>query len=81
MGPGPRTKYSEDRRRLRQACLLWGVHPQKLNAGEAHWYRDLMNAAGLDGRVAYARWAGEDGRFAWEIGIGVGKDGKPVTGV
>ena len=80
-GAAPILYGSLDDQRLRQACLLWGVHPQKLNAGEAHWYRDLMNAAGLEGRVAYARWAGEDGRFAWEIGIGVGKDGMPVTGV
>ena len=72
---------SLDDQRLRQACLLWGVHPQHLNAGEQTWYRDLMNAAGLQGRVAYARWAGDETRFAWEIGIGKGQDGKPVTGV
>ena len=72
---------SLDDRRLRQACLLWGVHPQRLNAGTENWYRDLMKAAGLEGRVAYARWAGDDQRFAWEIGIGRGADGKPITGV
>lgn len=72
---------SLDDQRLRQACLLWGVHPQKLNAGAENWYRDLMQAAGLDGRVAYARWAGDDQRFAWEIGVGRGADGKPITGV
>ena len=72
---------SLDDQRLRQACLLWGVHPQKLNAGAENWYRDLMKAAGLDGRVAYARWAGDEQRFAWEIGVGRGADGKPITGV
>jgi pyruvate kinase len=72
---------SLDDQRLRQACLLWGVHPQRLNAGAENWYRDLMKAAGLDGRVAYARWAGDDARFAWEIGVGRGLDGKPITGV
>ena len=30
---------------------------------------------------AYARWAGDDARFAWEIGVGKGLDGKPITGV
>jgi pyruvate kinase len=72
---------SLDDQRLRQACLLWGVHPQKLNAGAENWYRELMKAAGLDGRVAYARWAGDEQRFAWEIGVGRGADGKPITGV
>ena len=72
---------SLDDQRLRQACLLWGVHPQKLNAGAENWYRDLMKAVGLDGRVAYARWAGDEQRFAWEIGVGRGADGKPITGV
>lgn len=72
---------SLDDRRLRQACLLWGVHPHRLNAGVENWYRDLMKAAGLEGRVAYARWAGDGHRFAWEVGIGRGLDGKPITGV
>lgn len=72
---------SLDDQRLRQACLLWGVHPQRLNAGTENWYRDLMKAAGLEGRVAYARWAGDDARFAWEIGVGKGADGKPIAGV
>ena len=40
-----------------------------------------MKALGLDGRVAYARWAGDEQRFAWEIGVGRGADGKPITGV
>ncbi|MCU0730360.1 MAG: pyruvate kinase [Hyphomonas sp.] len=67
--------------RVRQACLLWGVHPYKLDAGVENWYRTLMKAAGLDGRVAYARWAGDESRFAWEIGVGKGLDGRPITGV
>ena len=41
----------------------------------------LMDAAGLKGRVAYARWSGDDARFAWEVGVGRGKDGKLITGV
>ncbi|ABI78852.1 pyruvate kinase [Hyphomonas neptunium ATCC 15444] len=72
---------SLDDQRLRQACLLWGVHPQRLNAGTENWYRDLMKAAGLEGRVTYARWSGDEERFAWEIGVGRGADGKPITGV
>lgn len=80
-GAAPILYGSLDDQRLRQACLLWGVHPQRLNAGTENWYRDLMKAAGLEGRVAYARWAGDDARFAWEIGVGKGLDGKPITGV
>ncbi len=80
-GAAPILYGSLDDRRLRQACLLWGVHPQRLNAGAEYWYRDLMNHAGLTGRVAYARWAGEDFRFAWEVGIGKGVGGKAITGV
>lgn len=80
-GPAPILYGSLDDRRLRQACLLWGVHPQRLNAGATYWYRDLMDAAGLKGRVAYARWSGDDARFAWEVGVGRGKDGKLITGV
>lgn len=80
-GPVPILYGSMEDQRLRQACLLWGVHPEKLNAGAENWYRDLMKAAGLDGRVAYARWAGDEQRFAWEIGVGRGADGRPITGV
>ncbi|MBY9067912.1 pyruvate kinase [Hyphomonas sp. WL0036] len=80
-GAAPILYGSLEDQRLRQACLLWGVHPQKLNAGAENWYRDLMKAAGLEGRVAYARWAGDDQRFAWEVGVGRGLDGKPITGV
>ncbi|MEZ5998282.1 MAG: pyruvate kinase [Hyphomonas sp.] len=80
-GAAPILYGSLDDQRLRQACLLWGVHPQRLNAGATYWYRDLMQASGLTGRVAYARWAGDDARFAWEVGVGKGEDGKPITGV
>jgi pyruvate kinase len=40
-----------------------------------------MEASGLKGRVAYARWAGDEARFAWEVGVGKGEDGKPIIGV
>lgn len=79
-GATPILYGSLDDQRLRQACLLWGVHPQRLNAGAAYWYRDLMDAAGLEGRVTYARWAGESERFAWEVGVGSG-EGQKITGV
>lgn len=80
-GATPILYGSIEEARVRQACLLWGVHPQKLDAGVENWYRALMKAAGLEGRVAYARWAGDETRFAWEIGVGKGLDGKPITGV
>ena len=80
-GAAPILYGSLDDQRLRQACLLGGVHPQRLNAGATYWYRDLAQASGLRGRVAYARWAGDDARFAWEVGVGKGEDGKPITGV
>ncbi len=80
-GSTPILYGSIDERRVRQACLLWGVHPHLLDAGVENWYRALMKASGLEGRVAYARWAGDDARFAWEIGVGKGLDGKPITGV
>ena len=80
-GSAPILYGSLDDQRLRTACLLWGVHPQRLNAGADYWYRDLMDAAGLDGRVAYARWAGDTERFAWEVGVGKGLNGEKITGV
>lgn len=80
-GPVPILYGSIQEDRVRQACLLWGVHPYLLDAGVENWYRALMKAAGLEGRVAYARWAGDDARFAWEMGVGKGLDGKPITGV
>lgn len=80
-GAAPILYGSLDDQRLRTACLLWGVHPQRLNAGAEYWYRDLMDAAGLEGRVAYARWAGDEERFAWEVGVGKGEGGEKITGV
>ena len=80
-GTAPILYGSLDDQRLRTACLLWGVHPQRLNAGADYWYRDLMDAAGLEGRVAYARWAGDAERFAWEVGVGKGQNGEKITGV
>jgi pyruvate kinase len=80
-GATPILYGSIEEARVRQACLLWGVHPHLLDAGVENWYRALMKASGLEGRVAYARWAGDDMRFAWEIGVGKGLDGKPITGV
>lgn len=80
-GKAPILYGSLDDQRLRCACLLWGVHPQRLNASAEYWYRDLMDAAGLEGRVAYARWSGDEARFAWEVGIGRGPGGELITGV
>ena len=80
-GKAPILYGSLDDQRLRTACLFWGVYPQRLNAAATNWYRDLMEAMGLDGRVAYARWAGDDNRFAWEVGVGKGSDGEKITGV
>lgn len=61
---------SVDRSRLRQAQLLWGVHPYLFEQdGAETWAADLARAAGMDGCYAYARWAGGEGdMFAWEIG-------------
>jgi len=60
---------SIDPRRLRQAQLLWGVHPHKFEIdGAEDWAASLAKAAGLDARFAYARWSGGEGIFAWEIG-------------
>lgn len=80
-GATPILYGSIEEARVRQACLLWGVHPHLLDAGVENWYRALMKASGLEGRVAYARWAGDEQRFAWEVGVGKGLDGKPITGV
>ena len=60
---------SIDPRRLRQAQLLWGVHPHQFEIdGSEDWATSLAEAAGLGERFAYARWRGCDGIFAWEIG-------------
>ncbi len=60
---------SIDPKRLRQAQLLWGVHPHKFEIdGAEDWASSLAEAAGLGERFAYARWRGGEGIFAWEIG-------------
>ncbi len=68
-GPVPVLYGSINPDRLRQAQLLWGVHPIAFEVDNASdWAEYLAHQAGLDGSVAYARWAGEGNRFAWEIG-------------
>lgn len=68
---------SIDRARLRQAQLLWGVHPYAFEVdGADEWAADLARAAGLDGCFAYARWSGGAGMFAWEIGASNYKEDK-----
>ena len=60
---------SINRARLRQAQLLWGVNPYPFEVdGAEDWAADLARSAGVEGCFAYARWAGEDDVFAWEIG-------------
>ena len=60
---------SIDRTRLRQAQLLWGVHPYAFKVdGADTWASDLARDAGFEGCFAYARWAGGNGMFAWEMG-------------
>ncbi|MEO0548321.1 MAG: pyruvate kinase [Pseudomonadota bacterium] len=55
-------------KRLRQAQLLWGIHPARMQPGP-DWTRQLMENAGLSGPVSYAAWQGEDGHWAWAIGV------------
>ncbi|MEL7042744.1 MAG: pyruvate kinase [Pseudomonadota bacterium] len=59
---------SLDQKRLRQAQLLWGTHPQSMAPGD-DWARRLMVSAAMDGPVTYAKWCGGDGRWAWEMGV------------
>lgn len=61
---------SIDRGRLRQAQLLWGVHPFAFEVdGAEDWAASLARLAGISGGYAYARWrGGGDDMFAWEIG-------------
>ncbi|MEL7480774.1 MAG: pyruvate kinase [Pseudomonadota bacterium] len=69
-GPVPILYGSSDVQRLRQAQILWGVHPIQFD-GEVtdEWAAYLARRSGHDGRYAYARWRGVgDGTFAWEIG-------------
>jgi len=59
---------SVDEKRLRQAQLLWGIHPMPMEAGD-DWSRRLMQSAALTGPVTYAMWRGCDGVWAWEMGV------------
>ncbi len=59
---------SENYQRLRQAQLLWGVHPAYMEAGE-DWAHRLMKSARLEGDVTYAMWQGGPGLWAWSIGV------------
>ena len=60
---------SIDKTRLRQAQLLWGVHPYAFEVdGEESWAEYLASVASIQGSFAYARWRGGEGKFAWEIG-------------
>lgn len=60
---------SINKTRLRQAQLLWGVHPYAFDVdGADDWAPYLANAAGITGSFAYARWCGGEGTFAWELG-------------
>ncbi|MEL7129667.1 MAG: pyruvate kinase [Pseudomonadota bacterium] len=68
-GTTPILYGSIDRTRLRQAQLLWGVHPFAFEIdGAEDWADFLANKAGHGGCYAYARWRGGAGMFAWEIG-------------
>ncbi|MEO1407569.1 MAG: pyruvate kinase, partial [Pseudomonadota bacterium] len=68
-GSTPIIYGSIDRRRLRQAQLLWGVSPYAFQVDRADdWAAYLARVSGFDGCYAYARWAGGEGTFAWEIG-------------
>lgn len=60
---------SVDKTRLRQAQLLWGVHPYSFIVdGAESWAGDLAKSAGVEGCFAYARWSGGGDMFAWEMG-------------
>ncbi len=60
---------SVDKSRLRQAQLLWGVHPYLFKVdGAESWASDLAASAGIKGPYAYARWRGGNSIFAWEMG-------------
>lgn len=59
---------SLDHKRLRQAQLLWGIHPAEMEPGD-DWARRLMSSAALEGPVTYAKWCGNDDVWAWEMGV------------
>ncbi len=67
-GPQPILYGSLDKKRLRQAQLLWGIHAASMAPGD-DWTRRLMAAAGLTGPVAYAMWQGSDGHWSWAVGV------------
>lgn len=63
---------SIDESRLRQAQLLWGVHPIRIDDIESErWPLQLRDTAELSGPIAYAAWKGDGDHdsVAWEIGI------------
>ena len=59
---------SEDKQRLRQAQLLWGVHPAYMQAAD-DWALRLMQASQQTGPVTYAMWQGGPNLWAWSIGV------------
>ncbi len=67
-GPQPILYGSLDKKRLRQAQLLWGIHAASMAPGD-DWARRLMAAADLTGPVAYAMWQGGKGRWDWAVGV------------
>ncbi|MCF6329236.1 MAG: pyruvate kinase [Henriciella sp.] len=67
-GSQPILYGSLDKKRLRQAQLLWGIHAASMAPGD-DWARRLMAAADLTGPVAYAMWQGGKGRWDWAVGV------------
>lgn len=67
-GTQPILYGSLDGKRLRQAQLLWGIHPVTMAPGE-DWAQRLMETASLSGPVTYAMWRGGDALWAWEMGV------------
>ena len=59
---------SKEQTRLRQAQLLWGVHPAYMEPGDG-WARRLLDACGESGAITYAAWQGGDGLWAWAVGV------------
>ncbi|MEL7032478.1 MAG: pyruvate kinase [Pseudomonadota bacterium] len=67
-GKQPILYGSLDKKRLRQAQLLWGIHAATMEPGD-DWSRRLMETASLAGPVTYAMWRGGNGVWAWEMGV------------
>lgn len=59
---------SLDQKRLRQAQMLWGIHPATMEPTD-DWALQLMQTAALSGPVTYAMWRGGEGLWAWEMGV------------